>query len=203
MLSCDRCGKPLPDCYTVLAPLLSFWLLPKDKGDVYEKAPLKLCIAAIKTSAGFSPAFLLLISSKPGKLRGNSVDSDTAWTIDTVFTVDLKEQQQVLRIFRGRCRTRATRQVRVWAEDIPTIILHELAMQHVKVCTRKFRQARGSPVGSPLSPALCGMVVAAHEKIWQRTFRQKPQHSLSSLRRRSPMHLGTGHRRPTRSPAFS
>ena len=29
MLSCDRCWKPLPDCYTVCAPLLSVWLLPR------------------------------------------------------------------------------------------------------------------------------------------------------------------------------
>ena len=74
------------------------------------------------------------------------------------FTIDLKERAQQLRIFRGKRRGRATRQVRIWTGDVPAIILHALALQ-----------AHGSPMGSPLSPALCGMVIAAQE-IWRRTF---------------------------------
>ena len=49
---------------------------------------------------------------------------------DTIFTIDLKERAQQLRIFRGKRRGRATRQVRIWTEDVPTIILHALALQH-------------------------------------------------------------------------
>ena len=89
---------------------------------------------------------------------------------DTIFTIDLKERAQQLRIFRGKRRGRATRQVRIWTEDVPAIILHALALQHFKVAGRGFRQAHGSPMGSPLSPALCGMVIAAQEEIWRRTF---------------------------------
>ena len=38
------------------------------------------------------------------------------------------------------------------------------------VAGRGFRQAHGSPMGSPLSPVLRGMVIAAQEEIWRRTF---------------------------------
>jgi hypothetical protein len=31
---------------------------------------------------------------------------------------------------------------------------------------RSIRQRRGSPMGSPLSPALCLMVVSINEQIW-------------------------------------
>ena len=34
------------------------------------------------------------------------------------------------------------------------------------------RQLRGSPMGSPLSPALCLMVVSIREQIWSLTFKQ-------------------------------
>ncbi|CAE7665130.1 unnamed protein product [Symbiodinium necroappetens] len=89
---------------------------------------------------------------------------------DTTFSVNLKEQAQQLRVFRGRRRTRASREVTIWCEDLPTIIRHALALQHFRVSTRNFRQCFGSPMGSPLSPALCGMVIAAQEEIWRRTF---------------------------------
>eukprot|EP00439_Symbiodinium_sp_Y106_P062315 s2134_g9.t1 len=89
---------------------------------------------------------------------------------DTIFTIELKERAQQLRIFRDKRRGRATRQVRIWTEEIPTMILRAIALQHCKVAGRGFRQAHGSPMGSPLSPALCGMVIAAQEEIWRRTF---------------------------------
>ena len=38
---------------------------------------------------------------------------------DTIFTIDLKERAQQLRIFRGRRRGGATRQVRIWTEYAP------------------------------------------------------------------------------------
>ena len=88
----------------------------------------------------------------------------------TTFSVNLKELAQQLRVFRGRRRTRASREVVLWCEDIPTIIRHALALRHFQVSTRNFRQCFGSPMGSPLSPALCGMVIAAQEEIWRCTF---------------------------------
>ena len=39
------------------------------------------------------------------------------------------------------------------------------------VRTKAVRQCRGSPIRSPLSPALCGTVIASLESVWTRTFR--------------------------------
>ena len=58
----------------------------------------------------------------------------------------------------------------VFTINVPTIILHALALQRFMVAGRGFRQAHGSAMGSPLSPVLCGMVIAAQEEIWRRTF---------------------------------
>ena len=43
-------------------------------------------------------------------------------------------------------------------------------MQIFGVHTRAIRQTRGSPMGSPLSPALCSMVIVSLESVWRRTF---------------------------------
>ena len=61
------------------------------RGDVYDlltrvrkffqEGTAETLYCAIKTSAVFSPAVLLLNSSKNGKLCGNSIDNDTAWTL--------------------------------------------------------------------------------------------------------------------------
>ena len=88
----------------------------------------------------------------------------------TTFTVDVKERCQSMRVFRGRRRNRASRTVHIWAEDIGTIIFHALALQHFSVSGRRFKQAHGSPMGSPLSPALCSMMIAAQEEVWRRSF---------------------------------
>ena len=44
-------------------------------------------------------------------------------------------------------------------------------MTQFSIGTTVFEQIRGSPMGSPLSPALCMMVVALSEEIWYRTYR--------------------------------
>ena len=46
-----------------------------------------------------------------------------------------------------------------------------LKMTQFSIGTSVFEQIRGSPMGSPLSPALCMMVVALSEEIWYRTYR--------------------------------
>ncbi|CAE7275386.1 mettl21a [Symbiodinium sp. CCMP2456] len=89
---------------------------------------------------------------------------------DTTFSVNLKAHAQQLRVFRGKRRNRASREVTIWCQDLPTIIRHALTLQHFQVAARGFRQCFGSPMVSPLSPALCGMVIAAQEEIWRRTF---------------------------------
>ena len=91
---------------------------------------------------------------------------------DTVSTIDLKEKTQQKRMFRGKRRARATREVCIWTEDVPTIILHALALQHFKVAGRGFRQAHG-PTDHHRIPVVTRIVrhgIAAQEEIWRRTF---------------------------------
>ena len=52
-----------------------------------------------------------------------------------------------------------------------------LKMTQFSIGTSVYEQIRGSPMGSPLSPALCMMVVALSEEIWYRTY----QTTLSTM----------------------
>ena len=72
-------------------------------------------------------------------------------------------------VVKGRtCRTlNVTR--KIFIRDIERIILMSLKMTQFSIGTSVFEQIRGSPMGSPLSPALCMMVVALSEEIWYRT----------------------------------
>ena len=74
-------------------------------------------------------------------------------------------------VVKGRtCRTlNVTR--KIFIRDIERIILMSLKMTQFSIGTSVFEQIRGSPMGSPLSPALCMMVVALSEEIWYRTYR--------------------------------
>ena len=73
-------------------------------------------------------------------------------------------------VVKGRtCRTlNVTRQI--FIRDIERIILMSLKMTQFSIGSSVYEQIRGSPMGSPLSPALCLMVVALSEEIWYRTF---------------------------------
>ena len=100
----------------------------------------------------------------------SSAQVQRAWMITrqfyrqhTIYTVDLKEQQQASRVFRGRRRQRATKQVCIHSEDIPTTIFGSLQLQVFAVAGRGFVQIHGSPV-----------VVSAQAEIWRRTFSQSP-----------------------------
>ena len=59
----------------------------------------------------------------------------------------------------------------LFIRDIERIILMSLKMTQFSIGTSVYEQIRGSPMGSPLSPALCMMVVALSEEIWYRTYR--------------------------------
>ena len=74
-------------------------------------------------------------------------------------------------VAKGRtCRTlNVTR--KIFIRDIESIILMSLKMTQFSIGTSVYEQIRGSPMGSPLSPALCMMVVALSEEIWYRTYR--------------------------------
>ena len=57
----------------------------------------------------------------------------------------------------------------IFIRDIERIILMSLKMTQFSIGASVYEQIRGSPMGSPLSPALCIMVVALSEEIWYRT----------------------------------
>ena len=65
-------------------------------------------------------------------------------------------------------------------------MMHAPRDDPVLIGTAVFEQVRGSPMGSPLTPALCLMVVALSEEVWFRTYQSflvlpRPVLSTSTL----------------------
>ena len=67
-------------------------------------------------------------------------------------------------------RLNVTRKIRI--KDVPFLITTALGMQTFALGNRCIRQRRGSPMGSPLSPALCLIVVSICEQIRSINFKQ-------------------------------
>ena len=90
---------------------------------------------------------------------------------DEIISVKATPGNNTGDVVKGRtCRTlNVTR--KIFIRDIERIILMSLKMTQFSIGTSVFEQIRGSPMGSPLSPALCMMVVALSEEIWYRTYR--------------------------------
>ena len=89
---------------------------------------------------------------------------------DELFSVKPSVGNQQGDVVKGRtCRTlNVTR--KIYIRDIEPIIRASLDMTQFSIGTAVFQQIRGSPMGSPLSPALCLMVVALSEEVWFRTY---------------------------------
>ena len=81
-------------------------------------------------------------------------------------TVNLREKQQALRLFRGRCRKPAVNLHSIRCMDVPLILRAVLQLRYFRVGLHAFSQCRDSPMGNPASPALCLMTVAAVEQLW-------------------------------------
>ena len=65
-------------------------------------------------------------------------------------------------------------------KDVPDLLRAALNMQTFALGHQCLQQSRGSPMGSPLSPALCLMVVSISEQIWSINFKQiLSNHNLS------------------------
>ena len=91
---------------------------------------------------------------------------------DQVFSVSPVKDNQPGDTIKGRTyrRLNVTRKIKIG--DIPLIITTALNMRAFQLGTKTFQQDRGSPMGSPLSPALCLMVVSIEEQIWYYTYQQ-------------------------------
>ena len=90
---------------------------------------------------------------------------------DEIISVKANSTNNTGDVVKGRtCRTlNLTR--KIYIRDIERIILMSLKMTQFSIGNSVFAQIRGSPMGSPLSPALCMMVVALSEEIWYQTYR--------------------------------
>ena len=75
-------------------------------------------------------------------------------------------------IIKGRTFRRLNVTRKIVIKDVPELIRSALNMQTFALGQKCVRQSRGSPMGSPLSPALCLMVVSISEQIWSSTFHQ-------------------------------
>ena len=80
-------------------------------------------------------------------------------------------------IIKGRTFRRLNVTRKVLIKDIPSLLTTALNMQTFCLGQRCLSQLRGSPMGSPLSPALCLMVVSISEQIWATSFKVRPHQS--------------------------
>ena len=75
-------------------------------------------------------------------------------------------------IIKGRTFRRLNVTRKIVIKDVPDLIKSALNMQTCALGQKCIRQCRGSPMGSPLSPALCVMVVSISEQIRSINFKQ-------------------------------
>ena len=90
---------------------------------------------------------------------------------DQVFSVYPGRTNDPGDIIKGRTFRRLNVTRKLVFKDIPELIKAALNMQTFCLSPTCIRQLRGSPMGSPLSPALCLMVVSISEQIWSITFK--------------------------------
>ena len=74
-------------------------------------------------------------------------------------------------LIKGRTFRRLNVTRKILIKDIPSLITTALDMQTFCLGHRCVTQLRRSPMGSPLSPALCLMVVSISEQIWATNFK--------------------------------
>ena len=75
-------------------------------------------------------------------------------------------------IIKGRTFRRLNVTRKIVIKDVPDLVKSALNMQTCALGQKCIRQCRGSPMGSPLSPALCVMVVSISEQIRSINFKQ-------------------------------
>ena len=89
-----------------------------------------------------------------------------------VFSVSPGKSNNPGDLIKGRTFRRLNVTRKIVIKDVPSLLTTVLDMQTFALGQRCIRQRRGSPMGSPLSPALCLMVVSISEQIWPINFKQ-------------------------------
>ena len=89
-----------------------------------------------------------------------------------VFSVCAGKTNNPGDIIKGRTFRRLNVTRKIIIKDVPHLLKSAWNMQTFALGQKGIRQCRGSPMGSPLSPALCLMVVSISEQIWSLNFKQ-------------------------------
>ena len=90
------------------------------------------------------------------------------------MSIDLSTHQKQFRVFRGKSFCK-----HLFLQDIPELVRIAFEGSFFQCMGIVFQQSRGATIGNQLSPALCGLTVAAEEQMWFESF----QLFLSSHRR--------------------
>ena len=93
------------------------------------------------------------------------------------FSVSPVKQNNPGDIIKGRTFRTLNVNQHIRIGDIPELIIAALQMQNFQLGSKVYTQVQASPIGSPLSPALCLMVVSVYEQIWFHIHRE----SISTL----------------------
>ena len=102
----------------------------------------------------------------PPKKKNMNVDDNE------VFSVYPGQTNNPGDLIKGRTFRKLNGTRKITIKDVPDLLKTTLNMQTFALGLRCIRQRRGSPMGSPLSPALCLVVVSISEQIWSINFRQ-------------------------------
>ena len=148
------------DVYTLLSILRS---APVDADLILVNQDLAGFFTSIDQDRFVRSWFMLLDFLRP---KMNVSDDDEA------FSVYPGKSNNPSDIIKGRTFRRLNVTRKIVIKDVPELIKSALNMQTFALGKRCVRQSRGSPMGSPLSPALCLMVVSISEQIWSSTFHQ-------------------------------
>eukprot|EP00435_Cladocopium_sp_Y103_P013413 s3879_g3.t1 len=91
---------------------------------------------------------------------------------DEVFSVYPGKSNKPGDVIKGRTFRRLNVTRKIVIGDVPSLLTTALDMQTFALGGRCIKQRRGSPMGSPLSPAMCLMVVSIGEEIWFHNFKE-------------------------------
>eukprot|EP00435_Cladocopium_sp_Y103_P004821 s6076_g1.t1 len=147
------------DVYELLSILKS---IPEDQPLRLFNQDLAGFFTSIETDR-FIGAWYMLLDFLGAKMNVND---------DEVFSVYPGKSNQPGDIIKGRTFHRLNVTRKILIGDVPSLLTTALEMQTFALGERCIKQRRGSPMGSPLSPALCLMVVSMSEEIWHCNFQE-------------------------------
>ena len=81
------------------------------------------------------------------------------------MSIDLTTHQKEFRVFRGKSFCK-----QLILQDVPELVRIAFEGSFFQCMGIVFQQSRGGTIGNQLSPALCGLTVAAEEQMWFESF---------------------------------